>query len=177
MFLDIKKAHSAPLCKIDVYVELPPEAEVREDECGKIIHWLYGCRPAAQAGEEHCSALLEANGVKRLKSVPVAFVHKARDMIGVHGDDFIWEGCDDDLVLVLKVLEKEYKLKNRRRLGPDPNDVRKIDMLGRIIEYTDEGITWSGDPRHQKLPEDYFGMDNSTKVLNKNGYDENGQSG
>ena len=39
MFLDIKKAHLAPLCKIVVYVELPPETEVQEDECGKLIHW------------------------------------------------------------------------------------------------------------------------------------------
>ena len=177
MFLDIKKAHLAPLCKIDVYVELPPEAEVQEDECGKLIQWLYGCRPAAQAWEEHYSALLKANGFERLKSVPVAFVHKERDMIGVvHEDDFIWEGCDEDLDWALKVLEKKYELKNRGGLGPGPSDVRKIDMLGRIIEYTDEGITWSGDPRHQKLLEDYFGMDDTTKVLNKNGYDEDGRS-
>ena len=177
MFLDIKKAHLAPLCKMDVYVELPPEAEVQEGECGKLIHWLYGCRPAAQAWEEHYSTLLKANGFERLKSVPVAFVHKERDMVGVvHGDDFIWEGCDDNLDWVLGVLEKEYELKNRGRLGPGPNDVRKIDMLGRVIEYTKEGITWSGDPRHQKLLEQYFGMDNSTKVLSKNGYDEDGRS-
>ena len=64
----------------------------------------------------------------------------------------------------LKVLEKEYELKNRGRLGPDPNDTRKIHMLGRITEYTDDATTWSGDPRHQKLLEDYFGMDNSTNV-------------
>jgi hypothetical protein len=50
MFSDIKKAHLAPLRKVDDYVELPPEAEVREDECGKLIHWLY--RPAAQALED-----------------------------------------------------------------------------------------------------------------------------
>ena len=67
-------------------------------------------------------------------------------------------------------------MKNRGRLGPDLDEVRKIDTLGRIIEYTDEGVTRSGYPRHQKLLEDYFGMDNSTTVLNKNGYDEDGQS-
>ena len=50
-------------------------------------------------------------------------------------------------------------------------------MLGRIIEYTDAGITWSGDPRHQKLLEDYFGMDDTTKVLNENGYDEDCRRG
>ena len=124
----------APLCKIVVYVELPAESEVEEDECGKLIHWLYGCRRAAQACEEHYSALLKANVFERLKSVPVAFIHKERDMIGVvHGDDFIWEGCDEDLDTALKVLEKEYELeneyelKNRGGLGLGPSDVRKID--------------------------------------------------
>ena len=46
-FIDVKKAHSVPKCNQDVYVELPPEAEVAEDECGKLACWLYGCRPAA----------------------------------------------------------------------------------------------------------------------------------
>ena len=120
--------------------------------------------------------MLKANGFERLKSVLVAFVHKERGMIGVvHGDDFIWEGCDEDLDRALKVLQK-YELKNRGRLGPGPNNVRKIDMLGRIIGYTDEGITWSGDPRHQKLLEDYFGMDDTTKVRDKKGYDKDGLS-
>ena len=178
MYLDIKKAHLAPLCEQDVYVELPAEAGVAGDECGKLAHWLYGCRPAAQAWEEHYSALLQGHGFKRLKSVPVAVVHEGRDLNGVvHGDDFVWEGRDKDLDWVLKVLENKYELKNRGRLGFGPKDVRKIDMLGRIIELTDEGIAWQGDPRHQKLLEEYFGMDASAKVLSKNGYDEEPEQG
>ena len=83
MFLDMKKAHLAPLCEQDVYVELLGEAEVEDDECGKLIHWFYGCRPAAQAWEEHWSAFLKNHGFKRLKSVPKAFVHETRGMSGV----------------------------------------------------------------------------------------------
>jgi hypothetical protein len=154
MYLDIKKAHLAPLCKIDVYVELPVEAGVQDDECGKLMHWLYGCRPAAQAWEEHYSALLVDNGFKRLTTVPVAFTHPDRDLHGVvHGDDFVWEGREEDLDWILKVLEREYELKNRGRLGFGPKDVRKIDILGRVIELTDQGIKLSGDPRHQQLLE------------------------
>ena len=118
MYLDVNKAHLAPLCDQDVYVELPAEAEVNEGECGKLIHWLYGCRPAAQAWEEHYSAVLKENGFKRLRSVPVAFVHDARDMVGVvHGDDFVFVGLDKDLDFVLKVLRGRYEVKNRGRLG------------------------------------------------------------
>jgi hypothetical protein len=178
MYLDIKKAHLAPLCQQDVYVDLPEEANVNEDECGKLIHWLYGCRPAAQAWEEHYSALLVKHGFKRLKAVPVMFVHSERDMVGVvHGDDFVWEGTDDNLDWVLKVLEAEYELKNRGRLGLGEKDVRQIDMLGRVIKIDSEGISWKGDPRHRDLLFDYFGMNAHTKVLTKNGYEDDGTQG
>ena len=98
MYIDVKKAHLVPRCRQDVYVELPAEAEVGEDECGKLIYWLYGCRPAAQAWEEHYSGVLEAAGFRRLLSSPVAFYHPERDLIGVvHGDDFVFVGVEEDL--------------------------------------------------------------------------------
>ena len=37
MYLDIKTAYVIPVCEQVVYVELPAEAEVQEDECGKLI--------------------------------------------------------------------------------------------------------------------------------------------
>jgi hypothetical protein len=36
MYIDIKKAHLIPKCKADVYIELPPEAGVAGDECGRL---------------------------------------------------------------------------------------------------------------------------------------------
>ncbi len=72
----------------------------------------------------------------------------------------------------MQILSEEYELKNRGRLGFGPKDVRKIDILGRVIELTEKGIKWSGDPRHQQLLEDHFGMKPDTKVLSKNGYDD-----
>ena len=173
LYLDVKKAHVQPLCEKEVYVELPEEAGVGPDECGKLIHWLYGCREAAQAWEEHYSALLIKEGFERLVAVPVAFVHKERDLLGVvHGDDFVWEGRDRDLDWVLRVLKGQYELKDRGRLGPGPNDTKRVEMLGRVIEYGKEGITWSGDPRHLKLLESHFGMNEQTKALGRNGYEE-----
>ena len=81
----------------------------------------------------------------------------------------MWEGRDEDMVWVLS---KVYELKNRGRLGFGPKDVKKIDILGRIVELTEEGIRWSGDTRHQQLLEDHFGVTPDTKVLSKNGYDD-----
>lgn len=50
--------------------------------------------------------------------------------------------------------------------------MRKIDMLGRVIEIDVEGITWAGDPRHAEILKEYFGMNENTKSLSKNGYEE-----
>ncbi len=49
MFIDVKRAHLVPVCKEDVYGELPAEAGVEHDERGKLLYWLYGCRKAGQA--------------------------------------------------------------------------------------------------------------------------------
>jgi len=101
------------------------------------------------------------------------FTHPERDMIGVvRRDDFIWEGVDKDLDWILKVLESEYELKNRGRLGLGKGDIQEIDMLGRIITIDEGGISWKVDPRHLNLLVEYFGMKDNTKILNKIGYEE-----
>ena len=171
MYIDVKKAHLAARCMEDVFVELPEEAGVEDDECGKLIYWLYGCRQAAQAWEEHYAGVLQAVGFKRLVSSPVAFYHPERDLVVVvHGDDFVFVGVDEQLDWVLGVLEKEYELKNRGRLGSGECDAKEIDMLGRVIRWHEWGLSWSGDGRHKAMMMDYFGMDGSTKTLLKNGY-------
>ena len=153
-----------------MYVELPGNAEVEDYECGKLTRWLCGCRPAAQAKEEHYSELLKNHGFKRLKSVPEAFVHEI-----VHGDGFVWEGRDEDLDWMREVLEDKYELESREGFGP--NDVRKIDQLGRVTELAHEGIAWRGGPRHCDLMQKHFGMDDKTKVLTKNGYEGDPEKG
>jgi hypothetical protein len=121
--------------------------------------------------------LLVKNGWKRLRTVPVVFAHERRDLCGVaQGDGFVWVGTDDDLGWVLKILEDTEELKNRGRLGIDDHDLRKIDMLGRIIEIGDDWITY-GDPRHLELLKEYFGMNDYTKVLTKNVNDDDDERG
>lgn len=118
LYLEVKKAHLNPKSNQDVYMELSEEARVVEGKFGKLIHWLYGCRQAAQAWEEHYSALLGMYGFKRLLSVPTAFVHTTRILVGVvHRDGFIFVGIDEDLDYVLGILQSQYALKNRGRLG------------------------------------------------------------
>ena len=76
-----------PKCDQDVYVQLSPEARAQPDECGKLLFWLNGCRPAAQVWEEHYSAVLSKAG------------YESRDLMG---DDFVFVGLDVDLDFSLR---------------------------------------------------------------------------
>ena len=164
--LDVKKAHLIPKCDQDVYVQLPPEACAQPDECGKLLFWRYGCRPAAQAWKEHGSAVLSKAGFKRSVSCLVAFVHNSRDLMGVvHGDHFVFVGLDVDLDYILEVLQANYELKNRGRLGRGDKDAKVIDMLGRKLRWYDWGLTWQASSRHKTLLMEYFGMKDNVKVL------------
>jgi hypothetical protein len=58
----------------------------------------------------------------------------------VHGDDFVFTGSDEELV-VLKLLQKHYEIKNRGRLGSGPNDAKEIDVLGRTVQLHDWGLS------------------------------------
>ena len=176
MYIDVKKAHLMPRCEQDVYVDLPEEADVAPDECGKLLYWLYGCRPAARAWEEHYSGVMEGEGFARLKSSPVAFAHNTRDLVAVcHGDDFVFVGLDEDLEFAKKMLAEHYEIKVRGVLGFGPNDVREINNLGRVIKLHEWGITSEGDPRHKDLIMKHFGLGEKTKVLTKNGYKDEGE--
>ena len=96
-------------------VELLTEAEVEEDECGKLIYC--GCRLPAQALEDHHSGVLTTVGFKRSLSSSVAFYHPERDLVEVaHGDDFVSVGVDKELNFVLSVLKEHHELKDRGRL-------------------------------------------------------------
>ena len=67
-----------PKFEEDVYVELPEEAGAADDECGKLVYWLYGCRPAAQAWEQHYNQLLESVGYRRSVASPVVLTQAQR---------------------------------------------------------------------------------------------------
>ena len=101
MFIDAKKAHLNPMCDGEVFIELPVEAGASQGVCGQLVHWLYGCRPAAQAWESFYAEKLEEAGFERGKGCAVVFSHEVRDIsVSVHGDDFtflsgkmmIWAG-------------------------------------------------------------------------------------
>lgn len=176
MYPDIEKAHLAPKREQDVYIELPCEAEVKEEEeeeeYGKLIHW------AAQAWEEHFSALPNGHGFNRLRSVLVAFVHRTHDLMGVaNGDDFVFVGLGEDRDFVFNALRDRDERKHPGRLGRAVGDAKKLDVLGRVVEITYGGGTSEGYPWHKRPVEEYCDRDKSVDVLTNSGHPEDHERG
>ena len=170
LFIDVKKADLVPKCGENVYVQLPKEANVAEDECGKLEYWLYGCRKAGQAWEDHYAGVLSRAGFIRGVASPVIFFHAEKQIwCVVHGDDFTFTGEDEGLDWITKIMQDNYEVKVRGRLGPDTEDLKEIDILGRVLRYENWGISWRADPRHRKMILEYYGFGSDTKGLSKTG--------
>ena len=105
MFIDARKAHLNPRCEEDVYIELPEEAGHEEGMCGKLRHWLYGFKRAAQAWEEFHVKKFEEEGFERGEGSGVIFYHREREVSCVcHGDDFTLVGEDWELKRIAKLM-------------------------------------------------------------------------
>jgi hypothetical protein len=168
--IDVKKAHLYPLCDQDVYIELPAEAGAQPGMCGKLVHWLYGFRPAAQAWESHYATNLESIGFIRGRASPVSFYNAARDVSClVHGDNFTFVGDAEHLDFVEANMKGWYELKVKARLGPELTDDKTVDVLGRVVRCTAEGYEYEADPKHHKKIMEAFGFCENTKGLSVNG--------
>jgi hypothetical protein len=177
LVIDVKKAHLYPLCTQDVYIELPEEAGAPPGTCGKLVHWLYGFRPAAQAWESHYAENLSNEGFIRGSASPVSFWNPLRDVSClVHGDDFTFVGRSEDLDAVESKMKEWYEVKVKARLGAEEGDAKEIDVLGRKIRCTEEGYEYEADANHRKKVLDALGFDEKTNQLMVNGRVEDASS-
>ena len=174
LFVDAKKAHLNPKCEGDVFIQLPKEAGGAQGTCGKLVHWLYGFRPAAQAWENFYAEKLVEAGFERGVASPVAFYHKGRDVACVvHGDDFTFCAASADLDWIEALLPKWFEVKVRARLGPDERDDKEVVILGRLVRWTSWGISYEADPRHRELVLQELGLGSESKGLALTGAKEN----
>ena len=170
LFVDVKKAHLNPECDQDVYIELPPEAAAGPGKCGKLVHWLYGFRPAAQAWENHYSNNLEEAGFCKGDASPVLFWHPELDIsCVVHGDDFTFVSEAKGLDYIEVLMKKWYEVKVKARLGPEPGDDKEVDILGRRVRWTEQGVEYEADPRHRSIILEQLGLGEGSKGLTSNG--------
>ena len=165
LFIDIKKAHMNAVCQEWAFIELPEEIR-EEGQCGLLKHWIYGMRPAARAWEEDYSSKFASKEIIQGKSVPTVFYHESSGMSGaVHGDDFTFLGYDEDLDMLESLMKGWFDLKVRGRLGPDPGDDKDITILGRHLNWGEDGIRITADTKHADSIKRYCEIDENSKSL------------
>jgi hypothetical protein len=141
--------------------------------CGKLVHWLYGFRPAAQVWENHYAKNLESIGFERGRASPVSFCSPVSDVSRlVHGDDFTFVGEQDALEVPENKMKERYELKVKARLGEGKDDDKETDILGRVVRCTGAGFEYEADPRHRRKILEALGFSEKSKGLSVNGRTE-----
>ena len=81
---------------------------------------MYGTKDAAANWERKYPKHLVDNGLIRGQASPCAFWNpKTLVRCVVHGNDFIFGGADNELDSHTKMMQDEYDVKARGKLGPD----------------------------------------------------------
>ena len=161
MVQDIRKAYFFAPATRKVYIELPPE-DHEQGKVGLLMKSLYGTRDAAlNWTAAYTSVLVNKMNFVQGKSTPCAFYHeKWQIRTLVHGDDFVSEGPEKNLLAMDEMLRKEFEVKTEI-LGPEKRHVQQVKILNRVVSWEDDGIVWEPDPRHAELIISQLGLENA----------------
>ena len=157
LFVDVRRAYFHAPARRPVFVHLPDE-DATPGMCGMLLKSLYGTRDAAANWERAYTAVLVQNGWVQGLATPCVFTHPSGAKLVVHGDDFTFMGTDNTLDSCQKMMEDNFEVKIRGRLGPEPSDDKLIRILNRLMTWSDIGILYEGDPRHAEIIVQTLGM-------------------
>ena len=166
MTADVKTAFLYAPMKRDLLIELPPEdpRAGSGEYVGYLKKAMYGTRDAPQQWNEFLSSVLIDHGFKESVLMPGVFWHSTRGIeMVVHVDDLLISGKRDALTWLQRQLSKSFEL-DHVILGPEPNDAKEVQYLGRTICWTDEGLTVEGDQKHVKSLRQILGMESCAAV-------------
>jgi hypothetical protein len=166
MAIDVSREYFYAESIRPVFIELPKEDRLPGDEglVGRLNLSLYGTRDAALNWSIEYTQTLRAAGFIVGKASPCNFRHATRDLIvTVHGDDFTSSGSEEDLVWLKGVMENKYEIKSTI-LGPEDNHAQEVKILGRSLRWTEAGIEYEADGRHQAVVIEERQLDNCRPV-------------
>ena len=176
MAIDVSRAYFYAESIRPVFIELPKEDRMPTEEglVGRLNLSLYGTRDAAQnRAVEHTQALRAAGFIVG-KASPCNFRHSTKDLIvTVHGDDFTSSGSEEDLVWLREKLSSRYDIKCTI-LGPEAHQSQEVKILGRTLRWSDVGIEYEADPRHQAIVIEELGLQDCRPVTTPSGPEEQG---
>ena len=165
LFVDVKRAYVYAPARRAVYASLPDE-EPMPGFCAKLNVSMYGTRDAASNWEEKYASHLISCGFAQGKSSPCVFYHEERGIrLVVHGDDFTFLGNDQALDWCTTIMQEEYDIKLRGRLGPEKHDDKSMRILNRCLEWRSDGLHYEPDPRHAEIIIEQMGVEKSAAVV------------
>ncbi len=92
------------------------------------------------------------------------FWSEERDVrVVVHGDDFTFEGPEDELKKVKEEMESWWDIKVRAVMGDEAGDDKEATILNRTVRWTNEGVEWEADPKHAKIIMEEMGIEEESK--------------
>ena len=118
---------------------------------GQLQISLHGTRDAAQNWKATYTKFLVKIGFQRGRASSCNFVHKKRNIkVTVHGDDFLAVADLHKIKWIAEQLEGEYAIK-AGVLGPEPELIKEIKLLNRLIRWCVDKLEHEADRRHAEL--------------------------
>ena len=129
--------------------------------------WLYGMRTATSGWEDDYARRLVEEGFRRSRAASTIFYHPKTQMrVVVHGDDFTFAGTESELKRIQAKMHEWYDVKVRGILGSGKRDVHEIEILGRNLTWTEEGLEYEGSDKHRRALLAGLGLNEESKAVN-----------
>ena len=84
----------------------------------------------------------------------------------MHGDDFTFAGTESELKKIQAKMCEWYDVKVRGILGSGKRDVHEIEILGRKLTWTEEGLEHEGSDQHRQALLAGLGLNEESKAVN-----------
>ena len=153
-FIDIRRAHFTAKASREIYVDLVEEDQDDPNvkQCGLLLKSMYGTQDAAQNWEQEYSDFLVSIGFLQGLGSPCLFYHPVRNIrVNVHGDDFTNLGTHEQLLWLRDKFLERYEIKDSGIMGPDPDDIKQVRVLNRLVTWHSDRLEYEADPRHAEI--------------------------
>ena len=133
-------------------MRLPPELGLPKDVVARLDRCMYGTFDAGSIWEACFTDALVSTGVVQGVASPSVFRHDQWGVqVVVHGDDLTALGHDAGLDKYGAAMASASEIKLKGRLGVEPQDLKEVRVLNRVVRIVGSGLLYEPDPRHVEL--------------------------
>eukprot|EP00971_Amphidinium_carterae_P191224 3794811-Amphidinium_carterae.1 len=95
---------------VHIYVEAPPEAGLRSDQCWRLRKAMNGLRVSSRLFQDHLATIPRSGGNEQSKAEKCLFMHrKLQVIVTVHVDDPIVAGTNVGIRMFFQLVGQELK--------------------------------------------------------------------